>query len=87
MGDYLELNRASWDERATIHVGSPDYDLDRYRTDPEAISDVVAFDRPRLGDLSGVHTLHLQCRIGTDTLSLRLGANVIGLDLSPVSDV
>ena len=32
------------------------------------------FDRERLGDISGLRTVHLQCHIGTDTLSLaRLG--------------
>lgn len=86
MSDYLDINRANWDDRTAIHVVSPDYDLDRYRRDPDAISDVVRFDRPRLGDLSGLRALHLQCHIGTDTLSLhRLGAQVTGLDLSPAA--
>lgn len=86
MSDYLDLNRANWDDRTAIHVDSPDYDLDRYRRDPEAISDVVRFDRPRLGDISGQRAVHLQCHIGTDTLSLhRLGARVTGLDLSPAA--
>jgi len=43
----------------------------------------VRFDRPRLGDVRGVELLHLQCHVGTDTLSLaRLGAKVTGLDFS-----
>lgn len=86
MSDYLDLNRANWNDRTAVHVDSPDYDLDRYRRDPDAISDVVRFDRPRLGDVSGLKTVHLQCHIGTDTLSLhRLGAQVTGLDLSPAA--
>ncbi len=86
MSDYLEINRANWDDRTAIHVDSPEYALERYRRDPAALSDVVRFDRPRLGDLGGVRTLHLQCHIGTDTLSLhRLGAHVTGLDLSPAA--
>lgn len=41
---------------------------------------------PRLGDITGLRALHLQCHIGTDTLSLaRLGAQVSGLDFSPAS--
>ncbi|MGH1561735.1 class I SAM-dependent methyltransferase [Mumia sp. DW29H23] len=84
--DYLAVNRAMWDDRAPVHAGSADYDLRRYRTDPAALSDVVRFDLPRLGDVSGLRAVHLQCHIGTDTLSLhRLGADVVGLDLSPAS--
>ena len=47
---------------------------------------MVCFDRPRLGALEGVRGVHLQCHIGTDTLSLaRLGAQMTGLDFSPAS--
>jgi len=84
--DHLALNRANWDDRAGVHATSRGYDLPRYRADPTAISHVVAFDRPLLGDIAGLETVHLQCHIGTDTLSLhRLGARVTGLDLSPAS--
>jgi SAM-dependent methyltransferase len=84
--EYQRLNRAMWDSRAARHAASEAYDLQRYRTDPEAISDVVRFDLPRLGDLTGLDVVHLQCHIGTDTLSLhRLGGTVTGLDLSPAS--
>ena len=82
--DYLDVNRANWDSRAPIHAVR--YDIDRLLGDPDAISDVVRFDLPRLGDLAGLDVLHLQCHIGTDTLSLhRLGGRLTGLDLSPVS--
>ena len=47
---------------------------------------MVRYDRPLLGDVAGLRAVHLQCHIGTDTLSLaRLGARVTGLDLSPAS--
>lgn len=84
-GDYLDINRANWDSRAPIHAQG--YGLERYLNDPDAISEVVAFDLPRLGRLDGLDVVHLQCHIGTDTLSLaRLGAaSVTGVDLSPVS--
>ena len=86
MSDHLDVNRALWDSRAAAHATSSDYGLDRFRGDRSAISDVVRFDRPLLGDVSGLRTVHLQCHIGTDTLSLhRLGADVVGLDLSPAS--
>lgn len=57
--------------------------FDRFIGDPEYLSGVVRFDRPRLGDLTGRRGVHLQCHIGTDTLSLtRLGARMTGLDFS-----
>lgn len=84
--DYLAINRANWDARADIHVASG-YGMDALLADPAAVSDVIAFDRGRLGDLSGLDVVHLQCHLGTDTLSLaRLGAaSVTGVDLSPAS--
>lgn len=87
MTDYLDLNRANWDDRAAAHAASPTYGVDRLVSGATEISGVVAFDRPRLGDLTGLDVIHLQCHIGTDTLSLhRLGAaSVTGVDLSPKS--
>jgi len=84
MDDYRALNRASWDERVPAHVESPDYAVARFQEDPRYISDVVRFDVPLLGDIEGLRGVHLQCHIGTDTLSLsRLGAVMSGLDFSP----
>ena len=80
------INRANWDERAPAHAASPDYAVDRFIEDPEFLSEVVRFDLPRLGDITGLTGVHLQCHIGTDTISLaRLGAHMTGLDLSPLS--
>jgi hypothetical protein len=70
MRDYLDVNRANWDERAPAHAASPDYAVERFVSDPSFLSSVVSFDRPRLGDLTGVKGVHLQCHIGTDTISL-----------------
>jgi SAM-dependent methyltransferase len=86
MDDYLAVNRANWDERAPAHAASPDYVVERFAEDPTFISGVVSFDRPRLGDLEGLTGVHLQCHIGTDTISLaRLGASMTGLDFSTES--
>ncbi len=86
MDDYRAVNRANWDERAPAHAASPDYAVDRFIADPTFISGVVAFDRPRLGDIAGLRGVHLQCHIGTDTVSLaRLGAEMTGLDFSAAS--
>ena len=84
--DYRDINRANWDERAPAHATSPDYNVQGFVDDPAFISEVVRFDRPLLGDLSGLRGVHLQCHIGTDTVSLsRLGARMTGLDFSPAS--
>ena len=84
--ELLEANRRNWDERATIHELSPGYEVESFRSDPKHLSGVVTFDRRYLGDLTGSRAVHLQCHIGTDTLSLaRLGATVTGLDQSSES--
>jgi SAM-dependent methyltransferase len=84
--ESLRINRASWDERAPAHAASPGYSVDRFLSDPSFISDVVRFDLPLLGDVTGMTGVHLQCHIGTDTISLaRLGARMTGVDFSPAS--
>ncbi len=81
--EHRELNRLMWDERAPAHAASPEYGLQRYVDDPRHLSGVVRFDLPRLGDVAGLRGVHLQCHLGTDTLSLaRLGATMTGLDFS-----
>ncbi len=81
-----EVNRRHWDERAPAHAASTDYGVVRFAEDPGHLSDVVRFDMPRLGDLTGLRGVHLQCHIGTDTVSLaRLGARMTGLDFSAAS--
>jgi SAM-dependent methyltransferase len=82
--DYVAVNRANWDERAAVHAASPEYSVERFVADPAFLSRVVRFDAERLGPLDGLRVLHLQCHIGTDTLSLaRLGAReVVGVDFS-----
>lgn len=79
--DYLAINRANWDSRVAIHAKG--YSIERFRADPSYISNAVRFDLPRLGSVAGLHGIHLQCHIGTDTVSLaRLGASMTGLDFS-----
>jgi 2-polyprenyl-3-methyl-5-hydroxy-6-metoxy-1,4-benzoquinol methylase len=74
----------NWNERTHIHAASRSYHIASYITDPHKISDVVRFDVADLGNVCGKALLHLQCHIGTDTLSLaRLGATVTGIDFSP----
>lgn len=95
--DAYAANRANWDDRARVHAGSGDYDLAGMAGDPARTSTVIREDLAVLGPhlpggdrqrpLAGLDVCHLQCHIGTDTLSLaRLGARrVTGVDLSPAS--
>jgi SAM-dependent methyltransferase len=86
MADSRSVNQRHWDERAPAHAASDGFGVARFLEDPAYLSDVVRFDQPRLGDISGLRGVHLQCHIGTDTVSLsRLGARMTGLDFSPAS--
>jgi SAM-dependent methyltransferase len=79
--DYRATNLANWNSRVAFHERG--YGLERYRADAAFLSGVVRFDLPRLGDVAGLEGVHLQCHLGTDTLSLaRLGARMCGLDFS-----
>ena len=83
---WFEDNRANWDDRAALHEAAG-YGIEELVEDPARITPEVAQERERLGDLAGLDVAHLQCHLGTDTVSLsRLGARrVVGVDLSPGS--
>ena len=78
---WVSSNRAWWDERAPIHARSDFYDLDDFRVRPDRLR---PFEAEELGvDPIGLDLLHLQCHLGTDTLSWAArGAHVVGLDFS-----
>jgi hypothetical protein len=82
--DWRTVNLANWESRVPLHTAPDGYDLAGF-DDPEHLTSIVRYDLPRLGPLDGLDVVHLQCHIGTDTVSLaRLGArSVIGLDFSP----
>jgi SAM-dependent methyltransferase len=86
MDSSAEINRAIWDERAPAHAASRGYARQQFIEDSTFLSAVVRFDVPRLGDIRGLRGVHLQCHIGTNTISLaRLGATMTGVDFSPAS--
>lgn len=83
---FRKANLDSWNERAEIHAKSEFYGIDTYIENPRHISRTVEFDATELGNVSGKSLLHLQCHIGTDTISwARLGATVTGVDFSDES--
>lgn len=82
--DWRSVNLANWEARVPLHVAPGGYDLAGF-DDPQYLSHVVRYDLPRLGSIANLDVVHLQCHIGTDTVSLaRLGPrSVTGLDFSP----
>jgi len=82
--DWRDINLANWESRVPLHTAPDGYDTAAF-DDPGHLSEVVRYDVPRLGRLDGLDVVHLQCHIGTDTVSLaRLGAkSTTGLDFSP----
>lgn len=82
--NWRAINLANWESRIALHIGPGGYDLAAFDR-PDHISSVVRYDLPRLGPVDGLDVVHLQCHLGTDTVSLaRLGPrSVVGLDFSP----
>ena len=73
-------NLARWDEAASLHADSDLYDLAGFRAGRD---DIRPFELDEIGPVEGRELLHLQCHLGTDTLSwARHGARVAGLDFS-----
>lgn len=83
--DAVSTNMRAWDERVPDHLIA--YQAEAFAADPTAVGVQVeaALLAPHLpgGTVAGLDVVHLQCHIGTDTISLaRRGARVIGTDLS-----
>lgn len=79
-------NLQNWNDRVSLHEAA--YGLDAFDV-PSHLSDVVTDDLPVLArfvpgeSIAGLDLCHLQCHIGTDTISLaRAGATVTGVDFS-----
>jgi ubiquinone/menaquinone biosynthesis C-methylase UbiE len=74
-------NRAHWDEVAPVHLAS--YGIEELLS---GVSRIDAIQKRELYPIAGKQLIHLQCHIGTDTLSLALdGAKVTGVDFSSKS--
>lgn len=80
-----DVNLSWWEERAPLHPETPLYKVmyDKLRAGGIALKEL---EQAELGDVRGRSLLHLQCHVGTDTLSFaRLGATVTGVDFSPAA--
>src|SRR4051812_29945267 len=78
--NYIEINKALWDEKTKHHIGSAFYDNDRFMQGASSLKEIEV---GLLGDVKGKSVLHLQCHFGQDSLSMaRMGAKVIGVDFS-----
>ena len=78
---WVDTNRAWWDERVASHAKSKFYDLKAFRKGPRRLATLRSRGARRRS--GGLDLVHLQCHIGTDTLSwARRGARVVGLDFS-----
>lgn len=89
----VDENLENWNDRAQLHAQGGYGDLAKFASEPRALTGTVRRDLEVLEpflpkhSVAGQRLLHLQCHIGTDTLSwYRLGAqDVYGLDFSPQS--
>ncbi len=80
MQDYMNANRALWNEMTPIHARSAFYDVEGFKLGKITLGNI---EREEVGDVTGKSLLHLQCHFGLDTLSwARLGATVTGVDFS-----
>lgn len=79
--EWLRANKANWDERVAIHVGSRSmYDQTDLRAGRARLDSMCS---AVLGPLPGLKILHLQCHFGMDSLTMaQAGAEVVGLDFS-----
>ena len=83
MDEYLQANRALWDQWTVEHKPSPFYDLAGFRAGRDRLRSI---ELSEVGDVTGKTLLHLQCHFGMDTLAwARRGAIVTGVDFSEQS--
>ncbi|MFR9773866.1 class I SAM-dependent methyltransferase [Nocardia sp. SC052] len=79
----IASNKALWDEWAAIHAQGSWYNLDAVRAGADKLR---PYEVAEIGEVAGLSLLHLQCQIGTDSVSwARRGARVTGVDISSVA--
>ncbi len=79
--EYVDRNRAHWDELAEHHPDTDHYDVESFLAGETTLRDL---EREEL-DTGGARLLHLQCHFGLDTLSWvrdEAAAHATGVDFS-----
>lgn len=85
MDSINKANIDRWDELAASHAGHAYYKVDDFLANSN-FSTLTPLEQEEVGNIQDLRLLHLQCHIGTDTLSLaRKGAHVTGVDYSEQS--
>ncbi len=81
-------NLKSWNAVAKVHAQGSGAEFYRIEEFLQGECKLGPWELEEVGDVAGKSLLHLQCHIGTDTLSWsRYGAQVTGLDFSPAAIV
>ena len=84
-GEWLDVNRAQWDEKVPLHLASEFYDQSALRAGAGRLYPIEEAELSRVfpQGLEGLRVLHLQCHFGADSLVLaQRGATVVGVDFS-----
>ncbi len=80
MENYVDSNRALWNEMTPLHERSGFYDVAGFKAGRCTLKKL---ELEEVDDVSGKSLLHLQCHFGLDTLSwARKGAAATGMDFS-----
>ena len=85
MTDFIAANRLNWADRAQLHATDTTgtYGINLVLAGGDTLH---AIEAGEIGNVAGKRLVHLQCHIGTDTISLaHRGATVTGLDFSDVA--
>lgn len=84
-GEWLDVNRAQWDEKVPLHLTSDFYDQSALIAGHGVLYPIEEAELPGVfpAGLEGLRVLHLQCHFGADSLVLaQRGASVVGVDFS-----
>jgi len=80
---YFEVNKASWNHRAKLHVEEDFYRLKEFIKGESSLNQI---ELNLLGNIEHLDIIHPMCHFGMDSLSMaRMGAEVCGADLSDVA--
>lgn len=81
LADYITANRAVWNAWTERDLASDHHqNVARFQAGQSTLRGI---ERDELGEVAGKTLLHLECNMGSDTLSwARLGASVTGVDIS-----